>query len=242
MGKKSGGRVRVKQMGGPKMPANPLADLAIPPDEMIHLPTKPDSDSGFFIWPVGETFTMVYKNFSAVYPNYLDSNKTVKLGRRIAAKEALPEPTVQDIHEALMSLDIRHVVQPHKGYSRDASSRWDNPGRVLVDLEGAVESGIMEMKPDGAFDLDDTIPEMGDDGDHGKENNENGGGKKQLLKQIARIIPDLPNRKKRLEVKSKMLEEEKLKAAQAEKESTKTKTGGSSGGGGNRKKKGKKKK
>ena len=191
----------------------------------------------------GETFTMTYKDFSAIYPNYLDSNKTVKLGRRIAAKDALPEPTIQDIHEALISLNIRHAIQPYKGYSRDASSRWDNPGRVLVDMEGAVESGVMEMKTDGAFDLDDDIPEMGDSDDK-PENKENkkaeGRGKKQLLRQLAQIIRDLPNRQKRLEENIKMLEEEKLKAVKTEKVATKT--GGSSGGGGNRKKKGKKKK
>jgi len=198
----------------------------------------------FFIF-TGETFTMTYKDFSAVYPNYLDSDKTVKLGRRIAAKDAVSEPTIQDIHEALISLDIRHVIQPHKGYSRDASSRWDNPGRVMVDLEGAVEIGILDMCSNGEFDLNDDIPEMGDGGDDhaDKENKEGGRGKKQLLRQLARIILDLPNRQKRLEAKNKMLEEEKLQVANAEKVATKTKTGGgSSGGAGNRKKKGKKKK
>lgn len=244
MGKKSGGRVRVKQMG-PKMPTNPLADLAIPPEEMIHLPKKPDSNSGVLVWPMGETFTMNYKNFCAIYPNYLDSNKTVKLGRRISAKDALPEPTIQDIHEALVSLSIRHAILPHKGYSRDATSRWDNPGRVMFDLEGAVENGVVEMKVDGAFDLDDDIPEMPDTGDiEDKENKKGGGqGKKQLLRQLANIIRDLPNRRKRCAEKIKKLEEEKLKTIKAEKEkAVATKTGGSSGGGGNRKKKGKKKK
>ena len=43
--------MRVKQVG-PKMPANPLADLAVPPEEMINLPAKPDSNSGFLIWPM----------------------------------------------------------------------------------------------------------------------------------------------------------------------------------------------
>eukprot|EP01083_Nonionella_stella_P094805 266096_1 len=160
---------------------------------------------------------MKYTNFSAVYPNYLDSSETVKMGRRIAAKDAVPEPTVQDIHEALLSLNIRHVVQPYKGYSRDASSRWDNPGRVLVDLEGATESGVMEMKLDGGFDLDDAIPEMGDD--DSKENQKGEGrGKKQLIRQLAQIIGDLPNRRKRLEEKNKKLEEEKQKVIKAEKE------------------------
>lgn len=240
--------MRVKQMGGPKMGANPLADLAIPQEEMIHLPVKPDSNAGFFIWPVEETFSMKYTNFSAIYPNYLDSEKTVKMGRRIAAKDAVPEPTVQDIHEALSSLNVRHVVQPYKGYSRDASSRWDNPGRVMVDLEGAAESGVMEISrdhlwPDEGFDLDEAIPEMGGDDDNAEENQKGEGkGKKQLIRQLSHVIRGLPNRKKRIEEKSKILEEEKAKADKAEKEATKTKSAGLGGGGGNRKKKGKKKK
>jgi len=185
---------------------------------------------------------MVYKKFSAIYPNYIDSNKTVKLGRRIAAKDALPEPTIQDIHEALVSLNIRHAIQPHKGYSRDASSRWDNPGRVLFDLEGAVEIGVINVKVYEAFGLGDDVPEMGDSGESQQDENGKGEGKgkKQLLRQLAQIIRDLPSRQKRLEEKAKTLEEEKLKAIKAEKVATKT--GGSGGGGGNRKKKGKKKK
>ena len=57
MGK--GGRVRVKQVGGgggAKIPMNPLADLmgGIPEDEMIQLPPKRDSNSGFMIWPMSK--------------------------------------------------------------------------------------------------------------------------------------------------------------------------------------------
>lgn len=186
---------------------------------------------------------MNFKMFSAIYPNYLDSNKTVKLGRRIATKHALPEPTIQDIHEALVSLNIRHAIQPHKGYSRDASSRWDNSGRVLFDTVGAFESRISNVETDGAFDSGDDIPEMEDSENRQVEENNNGNlkGKKQLLRLLAKIIRNLPSRQKRLEEKVKLLEEEKLKAAKAEKLLA-TKTGGSSGGSGNRKKKGKKKK
>merc|ERR1712029_524344 len=187
-----------------------------------------------------QTFTIDYKKFSAVYPNYIDSNKTVKYGRRIAAKDAVTEPSIQDIHEALMTLNIRHVIQPHKGYSRDAASRWENPGRVLVDLEGAVESGVVEMNVDGGFDLDN-IPDMGGTHGNGESSQGVGRGKKQLLRILAGIIPNLPSRQRRLEEKCKILEEEKLKAAKAEKEASKAKTGGPSGGV-NRKKKGRKKK
>lgn len=194
---------------------------------------------------LGETFTMTYKNFCAVYPNYLDSEKTVKLGRRIATKDAVPEPTIQDIHEALVSLDIRHVIQPHKGYSRDGSSRWDNPGRVLVDLNGAISTGVLEMSPSGGYDMDDAIPEMGDDGEHDNNQNiegrKNGRGKKQLLRQMAKVMSGLPNRQNRLREKMKLREEEKLKAAKADHVATST-GGESSGVCGNRKKKGKKKK
>lgn len=64
MGKKGGGRVRVKQMG-PKMPQNinPLADLAVPPDEMIRLPVQPDSNSGFLVWPISEFKIDVFSTF-----------------------------------------------------------------------------------------------------------------------------------------------------------------------------------
>lgn len=181
---------------------------------------------------------MKFENFSVIYPNYLDSNKTVKLGRRIAAKDAVPEPTVQDLHEALASLNIRHVIQPYKGYSRDAISRWDNPGRVLVDLGGAVEKGIVGMGSDGAYDLDE-VPDINHDVDEKENKNGRGGGKKQLLTQIAMIISGLPNRNTRLEEKEKAAEAEKQKLAQAEKALSKESGGPASSG---KKKKGKKKK
>lgn len=44
---------------------------------------------------------MDYKQFSVIYPTYLDADKTVKQGRRIAAKDAVPNPTVIDIGQAL---------------------------------------------------------------------------------------------------------------------------------------------
>ena len=179
---------------------------------------------------------MTYDKFSTLYPNYIDSNKTTKLGRRIATKDAVPEPTIQDIHEALASLNIRHVIQPHKGYSRDSTARWFNNGRVLVDLKGAVENGVLGMGTDGAFDLDDAVPELG-----GKENEGRSGlSKKALLKQVSSIIRKLPGRQKRLEEKAqKMLEEEKAeKTTVAAAPSTSHCNTGAS----NRKKKGKKKK
>ena len=81
-----------------------------------------------------ETFSMDPSSFFVVYPSYLDSTKSVSKGRRIAKDAAVPVPTVSDMSLALQQLGVRHVVQPYKGYSRDISTLWDNPGRVKVEL------------------------------------------------------------------------------------------------------------
>ena len=36
-----------------------------------------------------------------IYPSYIDANKTVKKGRRISVEDAVPNPTVIDIGQAL---------------------------------------------------------------------------------------------------------------------------------------------
>ena len=72
-------------------------------------------------------------NFFIIYPSYLDSKKTMKQGRRIGVEKAVDTPTAQDLSDALASLNVRHVQQPNKGYSRDQTTLWDNPGRVRVD-------------------------------------------------------------------------------------------------------------
>ena len=185
----------------------------------------------------GETFIMTHDKFNTIYPNYIDSTKTTKLGRRISTKDAVLEPTIQDIHEALASLNIRHVIQPHKGYSRDASARWFNNGRVLVDLKGANDDGVLGMGSDGAFDLD-AMPDLVGE----KENNEEGSSvsKKKFLKQLALIIKGLPGRQQRLEAKAQqLLEEEKAEKEAADSAAAKTPAAAIAGTV-NKKKKGKK--
>lgn len=144
MGKRAGA-VRVKQMG-PKMPpmaAMPtLEDFATPPEAMLHLPPPPDR-SYQVIWPMRETFTMKFDDFRVIYPSYLDSNKTCHQGRRLPKAKAVPTPTCTDLSQALQALQIRHVVQPYKGYPRDITCLWDNPGRVLVDLSSFESRGAL---------------------------------------------------------------------------------------------------
>jgi len=202
MGKKASGRVRMKQLG-PKggMPniGNPMEELAIPPGDMIQLPPPVDKTL-CQIYPVNETYTMKYDRFAVIYPNYLDSTKTVKQGRRISKVEAVEKPTVMDIGLSLQLMGIRHAVQPFKGYSRDAESQWDNLGRVLVDLPKSGD--VLQLGADGAFDADaDDDPVTN---------------KKQLLRELSARIPHLKSRKERLAIECAAREEEERKQKEDE--------------------------
>ena len=220
MGKKGGGgRVRVKQMGpkGMGAPVNPMAELNnIAPEDQIVFPPKPDS-SVTHIWPMSATFTLQYKEgFSSIWPTYLDSTKTTRHGRRIAAADAVPEPTVQDISEALQTLGIKHAIQPFKGLPGDTKSRWDNPGRVLIDLEeaaekvGSIGGDRADAGASGEFDAD-AVPDMDGVLGGGSGGGEGNNTKKALIRAVAKIIPTLPGRAQRLEAKKKQKEEEEKK-------------------------------
>mmetsp|Transcript_16002 Transcript_16002/g.23408 ORF Transcript_16002/g.23408 Transcript_16002/m.23408 type:complete len:233 (+) Transcript_16002:85-783(+) len=230
MGKKAGGRVRIKQVGAKSAPLNPLQDLMVPPDEIIQLPPKMDSNITHFV-PASEAYRMNYKSnaFACIWPTYIDADKTTKEGRRIAKADAVVNPSVQDVSEVLESLGVRHVVQPYKGYPRDVESRWDNPGRVLYDLDEVQpeEAKIVELD-------DDDIPNLGDDDDDDDTLTQ-----KQIWKLVASKIESMPGRKQRL-IEAKQREEEEKKKARddarmrAVLQSKKATTGGSN------KKKGKK--
>ena len=263
MGKKGGGgRVRVKQMGpkGMGAPVNPMAELNnIAPEDQIVFPPRPDS-SVTHIWPMSATFTLNYKEgFSSIWPTYLDSTKTTRHGRRIAVADAVPEPTVMDISEALQTMGIKHAIQPYKGLPADTRSRWDNPGRVLIDMEEAAEkigSGCAAGGAVGAgaasssegFDAD-AVPDMdgvlGGVGGGKSTGSVEGNTKKALIREIARIIPTLPGRAQRLEAKKTQKELENKKDKERAAKMVASKSGGGGGGsgtgGGSSKKKGKKK-
>jgi signal recognition particle subunit SEC65 len=160
MGRKNA--VRIKQVGpkpgalgpgagdglGPL--ANPMEGLMAPPMEelaKLKLPDRP-SDRGYKVfWPLHQTLTMDTSGFQCIYPNYLDSTKSVgRGGRRLPLHLSVPNPTVSDISSALQLLSVRHVLQPYRGYSRDPTSLWDNPGRVLADTKTRYASKLELLK------------------------------------------------------------------------------------------------
>lgn len=156
--------------------------------------------------------------FNVIYPSYLDSTKSMKQGRRLSREESVATPTVTDMSYALQKLNIRHAVQPYKGYSRDISCQWDNPGRILVDIPQTM------MVPDNSTTQNP---------------------KKLVMKEIASIIPSLQYRMERLakeEEETKKKEEEKKKQQAVAAAASKTTTSKISvAASSNKKKKGKKK-
>ncbi len=259
MGKKGAGRVRIKQVGPKNPPINPLQEFMNPNnidnDELSSLIPPPKYDSSItHCYPLSQSFTMNYKKFACIWPTYLDSEKTMKEGRRIKKEDGVECPTVQDISEVLQSFNVRHVIQPYKGYSRDEESRWYNLGRVLYDLDEMRERvgnnygglGIMEISTNNSDGIDiDDIPEMtNDNDDEAMAATEGNLTQKQCWKLIASKVEKMPGRIARKIEKKKCLEEEarkekarKIAAAKNSKASKKA-TGGI---GGSSKKKGKKK-
>jgi signal recognition particle subunit SEC65 len=161
MGKRKGGHVvKVKMDGGAAPnaaammnPMNMLMGAAGEKDEeqqelMQQLQTAaiaPDRNYQLF-WPMHQTFSMKTTGFQVIYPQYLDGSKTVAQGRRIPQSRAVqPSPSVADLSGALQRLGLRHVVQPYKGYSRDITTTWDNPGRVLVDIRQSSHANKREL-------------------------------------------------------------------------------------------------
>lgn len=137
----------------------------------------------FYLLPE-QSFSMDASQFQIIYPSYLDGTKSVKQGRRIGKEVAVDRPTVSDISTALQSLQIRHVLQPHKGYSRDIETLWENPGRIKYDHLHA---------------------------------NNTATSKRELLIELAKIIPTLPQRQQRLQEE----EQERLLREQEEAEAQK---------------------
>ena len=61
-------------------------------------------------------------------PNYLNSNKTIFQGRRIAKDASCIDPIVAEMSEVCQVLKLRHVIEPYKCYPRD----FTYSGRIKV--------------------------------------------------------------------------------------------------------------
>ncbi|PSQ60641.1 signal recognition particle protein Srp19 [Halobacteriales archaeon SW_7_71_33] len=79
---------------------------------------------------------------NAIYPAYLDSDRTRGEGRRVPATAAVEEPTVDEIAKAVQQVGYDAVVERDVAYSRE---HWQERGRVLVKgAEDATKNDIVQ--------------------------------------------------------------------------------------------------
>lgn len=77
---------------------------------------------------------------NVIWPAYLDAEKTRTEGRRIPEDLAVPDPTVDEIAEAVQQVGYDAVIERDKTYPREYETR----GRVLVkDADDATKSDLL---------------------------------------------------------------------------------------------------
>jgi len=69
---------------------------------------------------------------NAIYPAYIDRDRSRSGGRRVAADQAVAEPDVDEIAAAVQQVGYDAVIEREKTYSREYEPR----GRVLVQGTG----------------------------------------------------------------------------------------------------------
>ena len=71
------------------------------------MPKVPHKDTKYF-----STETPVdCSRWPVLYPNYIDSKKTIPQGRRVSKENACPDPAVQDMAEVCRYLKLDHVME-----------------------------------------------------------------------------------------------------------------------------------
>ncbi|OQR99684.1 transmembrane protein [Achlya hypogyna] len=133
-------------MGGgmPGMPGMPGLPGMPPGMAGLMPPGMDESDmegmAGMMGMPTGEAVVYCnvpygtdFKRWATFYPNYIDSDKTNAMGRRIPKAMACDRPIVEEMAEVCRYFKLDHVIEPHKAYSRESLVA----GRVRVKLTDA---------------------------------------------------------------------------------------------------------
>ncbi|CAJ1329038.1 unnamed protein product [Effrenium voratum] len=100
---------------------------------------------------------MDISKWNIIYPNYINSKKTVQEGRRVGLEKACEHPRAFEMAEVCEYLKIPHVCEPDKAYPRD----WLIRGRVRILLktpEGAFTHPEIHTKKDVMCKMGELIP------------------------------------------------------------------------------------
>lgn len=78
----------------------------------------------------------------ALYPEYFDARVPRRIGRRVKTELALPGPTLNEMHECAMKLDLTPVKEPEIAYP---AFWWRKNGRLLVRQEWSKSDTIRKL-------------------------------------------------------------------------------------------------
>ncbi|MBD3353938.1 MAG: hypothetical protein GF364_20820 [Candidatus Lokiarchaeota archaeon] len=76
-----------------------------------------------------------------IWPQYFDSERSWKMGRRLPEDIAIPLPTADELMQAAISLGYDAYVNPMVKYPK---TWWDPPGCLLIDTMGQKKRKVME--------------------------------------------------------------------------------------------------
>ena len=78
---------------------------------------------------------------NVIWPAFLDADLTRSEGRRVAREQAVPDPSVDEIAEAVQQVGYDAVIEREKTYPREYEPR----GRVLVkDADDASKTDLLQ--------------------------------------------------------------------------------------------------
>eukprot|EP00416_Gambierdiscus_australes_P034844 CAMPEP_0171101156 /NCGR_PEP_ID=MMETSP0766_2-20121228/54145_1 /TAXON_ID=439317 /ORGANISM="Gambierdiscus australes, Strain CAWD 149" /LENGTH=191 /DNA_ID=CAMNT_0011561127 /DNA_START=39 /DNA_END=615 /DNA_ORIENTATION=+ len=107
----------------------------------------------------GEPAELDVSKWNIIYPNYLNSKKTLPEGRRVPISKAVEHPHAAEMAEICEFLKIPHVLEMHKAYPRD----WLVRGRIRVLLktpEGAYTHAELHTKKALMERMGELIPKL----------------------------------------------------------------------------------
>jgi len=82
-------------------------------------------------WPRHLAGGVDESKFLVLWPNNINSKKSLSQGRRISIQHACEDPIVQEMSEVCQFLKLTHIIEPYKALSRDISA---HPGRIRVQI------------------------------------------------------------------------------------------------------------
>jgi signal recognition particle subunit SRP19 len=96
------------------------------------------------------------KKWRCIYPAYLDSSLKMsqgtplcqRLGRRLGLAHCVQYPTLEEISEVLQKLQLQHLIEGHKIYSKDVLKQGRIKVRILSDEGNILNAEIKNSTTD----------------------------------------------------------------------------------------------